>query len=121
MCVHGFGPRLPKGLATRRTANGLPLGRAALLAAAHGALSSALSRVFLHVSAEQSIDARLITWALFLIPIQDIAIDSYGELRFPAHRLQASPNDCPGKHLRCQFRRVRKINSAILQCLYSLP
>ena len=91
--------------------------RAAFLTVARGAVSGALSRMFLHISAEQSIDAGLIAWPLLLIPFQDIAIDPDGELCFPGHRLQAPPDDGPGEHLRGQFRDVRSRFHASECCL----
>ena len=77
--------------------------------------------MFLHISTQQSVDAGLISWPLFPIPFQDIAIDPDSELRFPWDGLQAPPDDGPGKHLRCQSRGIRKIYAITLQRVYSLP
>lgn len=92
-----------------------------LLTFVHPQQSDAITRMFLHISAEQCVDAGLITASLLLVPFENIAIHAYGELRFLGHKLQAPPSDRPGKQLGCQFRRIGIIILIILQRMNPLP
>jgi hypothetical protein len=42
---------------------------------------------FLHIGAQQSVDAGLIAWSLFSVPFEYIAVYPNGELLLPGNRL----------------------------------